>query len=143
MNHTVPPWPLDVTSEEHEAGFRRMALSLGNFVGAFPGENVEVVARRLSDCDVLIKGRSTTRRGETKVYYGHLRYGYPNASEKIRIIWTAIRFGFWRSWLRGHLGFGLDWQHVPHGIYEHPSDGCSRTMPWTRIVGVVFHEYAV
>jgi len=142
MTRTVPPWPLDTTGEENEAGFRRVALSLGNFVGAYPGDNIEVMARRLSEFDVLIKGRITTRQGETKVYYRHLRFGYPSAREKIRILWTGIRFGYWRSWLRGHLGWGVDWQHVPHGIYDHPSDNCSRTLSWSGIVGVRFCEYA-
>jgi len=141
MTHTVPPWPLDVTGEEHEAGFRRMVLSLGTFVGGFPGENVEVVACRLSEFDVLIKMRCTTRQGETEVSYRHLRHGYPSAREKIHIIWTNMRFGFWRSWLRDDFDLGVDWQHVPHGFYEHPTNDCSRTLTWPRIVGVVFHEY--
>src|ERR1035438_7764295 len=66
MTRTIPTaFPLDLTPEEQAAGFRRMVLSLGDFVGAFPGESVEVAARRLSDFDVLLKTQATTRTGET------------------------------------------------------------------------------
>ncbi len=143
VTHTVPPWPLEISGEESNAGFRRMTLSLGNFIGAYPGDNIEVAGRPLSESDVLIKVRGTTRQGETKVYYRHLRFGYPNTMEKVRIFWTDIRFGFWRSWLRGHWPWRVDWQHVPQGYYDSPADDCSRTLAWPGIVGLVFHEYAV
>src|SRR3569832_2252621 len=115
MNYSVSPRPMDDTYEESAAGFKRTALSLGNFVGAYPGAYIEVVARRLSSSDALIKQRYVTRRGETRVCYRHLRYGYPSVREKIRILWRDLRFGFWRSWRLRGLGCGQDWQHVPKG----------------------------
>src|SRR5882724_3247136 len=114
MIHTTPAFPLDVTSQEHAAGFRRMVLSLGDFVGAYPGENVEVVARRLSEGDVLLKMQRATRTGETKISYLHLRFGYPSWSEQIRFFWRDIRFGFWRSWFSGYWPWRVDWQHIPY-----------------------------
>jgi hypothetical protein len=141
MTHTVPAFPLDTTLEEQKAGFRRTVLSLGNFVGAFPGEDVEVVARRLSESDVLIK-MQTIRKGKSVINYRHLRFGYPSLSEQIRICWRDIRFGFGRAWFKGYWPWKVDWQHIPNGLYYSPADDCSRTLSWPDIVGIAFHEAA-
>ena len=144
MTHTVPPWPLDATPDETAAGFSRMVLSLGNFVGAYPGEDVEVMGRRLSVSDVLIKVRITTRQGKIKVYYRHLRFGYPTVREKARSLW--LWRGQWRSWFRGRDYWpwtSMDWQHVPGGHYDCPTDDCSRTLAWPGVVGLAFDKYAV
>ena len=163
MTRTIPTaFPLDLTPEEQAAGFRRMVLTLGDFVGAFPGESVEVAARRLSEFDVLMKSQVaenrsaqgrycppaefqravTTRSGETKIAYRHLRFGYPSWRQQLRFLWRDIRFGFWPSWFRGHWPWRVDWQHVPDGWYDSPSDDCSRTVTWQGIVGLVYHDNA-
>jgi hypothetical protein len=143
MTHSLEAFPLDITAGEQAVGFRRMVLSLGDYIGPWPGENVEVAARRLSDFDVLIKRRMTTRTGQIKVFYTHLRFGYPSWREQIRFLWRDIRFGFWRSWFRGCWPWKVDWQHIPFGNYDSPTDGCSRTLNWRGVVGLVFHEYTV
>ena len=144
MTRTIPTaFPLDLTPEEQAAGFRRMVLSLGDFVGAFPGESVEVAARRLSDFDVLLKTQATTRTGETKIFYRHLRFGYRSWRQQLRYFWRDIRFGYWpSSWFRGCWPWRVDWQHVPDGWYDSPSDDCSRTITWQGIVGLVYHDKA-
>jgi hypothetical protein len=140
MTHSIPSFPLDATREEYAGGFECTTLSLGTFLGPWPGDNLQVLARRLSDSDVLIKGLVTTRTGETKVYYRHLRFGYPSTKEKIRILWRDIRYGFWRGWLRGCRPWTVDWQHIPHGYYQRPTEDCSRTLSWPGIIGLRFHE---
>lgn len=143
MTYTVSPSPLDVASEESDAGFKRTVLSLGDFVGAYPGGKIEVVARRLSGSDVFIKEVVVTRHGETKVRYRHLRFGCPSAKQKICMLWRDLKFGFWRSWRERGLGWSENWWQVPGGCYDRPSDACSRTSTWLCIVGAEYCEYAV
>ena len=143
MIRTVPSWPLDLSDVESKAGFHRMALCLGNFVGAYPGDCIQVVARKLSDCDVLIKVRSTTRQGKPQVWYRHLRFGYPSLREKVRIFCDGIRFGWWTAWLGGSSPWKVDWQHVPFGDYDSLTDDFSRTLCFSSIVGTPFREYKV
>lgn len=142
MMHTISGFPLDLTSEEQAAGFRRMVLSLGGFVGPWPGESVEVAARSLSDFDALIKMSVIARTGEAKVAYRHLRYGYASWREQLHIIYRDIRFGFWRSWFRGFWPGRVDWHHIPDGSYLSPTDDCRRSLSWHGVVGVVFRDEA-
>jgi hypothetical protein len=137
-------FPLHLTPEEQAAGFLKIILSLGNFVGVYPGDDIEVVARRLSAFDMLIKVQATLRSGETKVVYRHLRFGLPNTRERLRIVWNIISFGSWRSWFRCLSNWRMvDWQHVPDGVYESPSDDCSRILAWRGVVGLTFKEHSV
>jgi hypothetical protein len=141
MARIISNFPLHITPEEQTAGFRHMILSLGNFVGAFPSENLEVTARRLSEFDVLLKIQSTSSSGVIHISYRHLRFGHPIWSEQIRIFWNGIRFGWWRSWFRGHLPWRVDWQHIPYGSYENPADDCLRSLSYHGIAGHAFCDY--
>src|ERR1041385_6233714 len=128
ITHTLDVFPLDMTLEDQTAGFRAMILSLGDFVGPWPGENLKVAVRPLSDCDALIKLRFTTRTGEARVSYRHLRYGYLSWRQQLREIWSDILFGHWLRWLRGRLPGRVEWQHVPNGYYESPAANCTRSL---------------
>ena len=105
-------FPLDVTGEEKAVGFRRMALSIGTYIGPFPGENLEVVARRLSECDVLIKMERHSREKKLCTYYRHIRFGYLTWRERLRLLWDHM--DYWTYWLELMLP-KTDWQHMPRG----------------------------
>ena len=73
MASTFPACPLEVTQDEARAGFRVMVLDLRTYFG--PPEPVQVVARKVSDSDVLIKMRVTSKKRGLHDIYEHIRFG--------------------------------------------------------------------
>jgi len=112
-------FPTQISEAEERAGFRRMVLALEGFIGPF-GDHLEVVGKKLSDSDLLVKSNSDAvsflDRGG--IWYRHIRFGYTRAEP-----------------------FQVDWQHIPFGSYDNPTDGVSRTLAWEGVVGVPFREY--
>ena len=145
MKRTLPhAFPIDVSEDEKRAGFRHMVLALEDFIGPF-GDHLEVVGKKLSDADVLIKTNwvSLSPRDKGGVWYRHIRYGYRTWAEHLRSVYISLRFGCWRTcftaiWLRR-----VQWQHIPHAFYEGPTADCSQSLAWSRVVGLPFDEYVL
>jgi hypothetical protein len=135
-------FPTEISEADRRAGFRHMVLALEGFIGP-SGDHLEVVAKKLSDADLLIKTKwvALSPRDKGGVWYRHIRFGFPMWAEHISSVYTSLRFGCWRTWLSAVWLRRVEWQHIPHAFYESPTDDCSQSLAWNRVVGVPFEEY--
>jgi hypothetical protein len=120
MKQTLPNcFPTEISELEERAGFRHMVLALEGFIGPF-GDHIEVVGKKLSDSDLLVKCNSVavSSRDKGGIWYRHIRFGYACAEPS-----------------------QIDWQHIPFGSYDNPTDDVSRTLAWAGVAGVPFREY--
>ena len=124
MTRTIPFLPLEITQEEARAGFRIMVLDLNSYFGV--GDGVEVVARKLSDTDVLIKMRGTSSSRGLHDFYELIRFGFEARLLRIRWPWTEIGWHALKPWL-----------------YHTPDADFSVSLATPDTVGVPFHEGSV
>lgn len=120
MKQTLPScFPTQISEAERRAGFRHIVLALERFIGP-SGDHLEVAGKKLSDSDLLIKCNSVavSPRDRGGIWYRHIRFGYTHTAPS-----------------------QVDWQHIPFGSYDNPTDDVSRTLAWAGVVGVAFQEY--
>ena len=82
MAGTLPFLPLDVTEEEARAGFRVRVLDLRTYFGS--DEPVQVVGRKFSGTDALIKIRATSGKRGLHDFHEDIRFGFVPSSLRAR-----------------------------------------------------------
>lgn len=141
MSQTLPHcFPTEISEAEAIAGFKRRVLALEDFIGP-AGDQIEIVGRKLSESDILVKMKHEARRtgAQTRIFYRHIRFGFPDLGGQIQSFYRGLRFGWWRAWCRGHLPWEIRWHHVAY--YEMPTADCSERLSWRGIIGRPFREY--
>ena len=138
----APPncFPLDISDVEASAGFKRRVLALQDFIGPF-GDQIEVVGRKLSAADIVLKWRIEPRRapGQIRILYRHIRYGVPDLRGRLTDFYRSLRHRWWRRYLRGDWPWQSRWHHLAY--YETPDADCAERLNWRGIIGRPFHEY--
>jgi hypothetical protein len=140
MSQTLPHcFPTDISDAEASVGFKRHVLALEDFIGP-AGDQIEIVGRKLSEADIVVKMKFEARRAseQTRILYRHIRFGFPDLRGQIYGFYQGLRFGWWRSWLRGHWPWEVRWHHVAY--YELPTVDCSDRLSWRGIIGRPFYE---
>jgi hypothetical protein len=121
MARTLPFLPLEVTEEEARTGFRIMILDLHSYFGL--GDGIQVVARKVSDTDVLIKIRATSSKRGLHDFYEHIRFGFVSKFLRMRWPWTKV-----------------GWQPMRWCHYDHPDSDLSRSLATPHVIGTPFPE---
>jgi hypothetical protein len=124
MSRTLPFLPVEITDEEARVGFHQMVLDLHSYFGL--GDGVRVVARKLSDSDVVIKIRASTPKKGVHDFYEHIRFGYVTWILAVRLPWTKV-----------------GWRPLRWGRYHSPDADFTHSLAAPNLVGVPFHDGSV